>query len=87
MHRVISSRPKTFPDLVTAVRWAKAANVVRNIESAKISIPSQLVEKQIEDRVSYIWRTDLLTTEPYWKGTVHLINAVIRMSYLPIPCL
>lgn len=38
--------------------------MLKNIESAKISIPSQLIEK--DDK--YVWRTNLPATEPYWKG-------------------
>lgn len=41
--------------------------MLKKVESAKVSIPPQLLNKDGE----YIWRTDLAKTEPFWKGNIH----------------
>jgi protein phosphatase methylesterase 1 len=40
---------------------------LKNVESAKVSIPSQLIQK---DGV-YTWKAELDKTEPFWKGLLH----------------
>lgn len=42
--------------------------MLKKIESAKVSIPPQLLLKDGE----YVWRTDLEKTEQYWKGKKHI---------------
>jgi protein phosphatase methylesterase 1 len=64
MNSILSSRPKQFKNVQDAVNWAMRTNQIRNKESASISIPSQLIQK--EDK--YVWRTDLTQSKPFWEG-------------------
>ncbi|KAJ9048065.1 Protein phosphatase methylesterase 1, variant 3 [Entomophthora muscae] len=64
MDRVLESRPKTFKSPEAAIKWAIQSGTLRNAASARISMPSQLVQK--EGR--WDWRIDLATTQPYWVG-------------------
>ncbi len=41
-----------------------SSGTLRNVESARVSIPTQLT--QVDGK--YIWRTDLFKSEPFWKG-------------------
>lgn len=66
MQGVISSRPSAFTTLHKAIEWAVSSNTVRNLESARVSIPTQLIWQ--EDAGKWVWRTDLAQTEPHWKG-------------------
>ena len=80
MTTVISSRPPSFESLEDAVKWSLMVGAMRNAESARCSVPDQLVriehtgtadsEKDQRENPSklYRWRTDLLATQPYWSG-------------------
>lgn len=41
-----------------------SSGTLKKLESAKVSIPSQLILKDGK----YVWRTDLFKSEIYWKG-------------------
>ncbi|CDF34766.1 unnamed protein product [Chondrus crispus] len=49
-----------------AVRYVTKAGHVRNTESARLSVPPQLVRATNKDR--WTWRTDLEQSEGYWRG-------------------
>lgn len=42
--------------------------VCRSSEAASISLPSQLRKELAVTRERYVWRTDLASSAPYWKG-------------------
>jgi protein phosphatase methylesterase 1 len=63
---LLRSRPVRFNSLEEAIEWSVRAKIVRNPESAKVSIPPQLTEYSVDG--SWIWRTDLLASESYWRG-------------------
>lgn len=64
MRAVLDRRPKRFKTSDAAIEWALSTSMVRNAASARISIPSQL---KVENG-SFLWRTDLSASEPYWRG-------------------
>lgn len=66
MLSLLSKRPSSFSSLTSAIDWAIRTNTVRNRSSAEISIPSQLVKDP--QTIKYKWRTDLVSSEPFWKG-------------------
>jgi protein phosphatase methylesterase 1 len=78
MEGVIKARPKYFADEQAAVKWALQTNYIKNVDSARVSMPSQVkkVEETIENdengqnaenpQNKYTWRTDLLKTRPFW---------------------
>ena len=43
MHTVLQNRPKQFQGLEQAVEWAVRSGQVRNVESARVSVPGQVV--------------------------------------------
>jgi protein phosphatase methylesterase 1 len=80
MRAAVAARPPAFPSLAAAIEWAVRAAVVLNPESARVSIPPQLVASAPPPRsssaaaepppeaASWRWRTDLLASEVYWSG-------------------
>ncbi|BBN04239.1 protein phosphatase methylesterase 1 [Marchantia polymorpha subsp. ruderalis] len=67
MQKILSSRQMHFQSPDQAIIWSvKGGGALRNIESARISVPSTLMfdnEKQC-----YVWRTPLQDSEAYWRG-------------------
>ncbi|CAG9331534.1 unnamed protein product [Blepharisma stoltei] len=70
MDNIISQRPRTFQSLEQAIQWAVNSNTVKNIESARISMPAQVVE----ENGIWRWRTDLAMTRQYWEGWFRGMN-------------
>ena len=71
MRRIIAARPSKFNSISDAIWWAIKSKTVLNSYSARISVPTQLIEEpkvNEEDSVSFTWRTNLSSTEPYWEG-------------------
>lgn len=72
MHKIIASRPTYFTSVSDAIHWSIKSKTVSNSYSARVSVPSQIVETKNpkdEENPVWTWRTSLLSTEPYWKGT------------------
>ncbi|TPX32885.1 hypothetical protein SmJEL517_g04090 [Synchytrium microbalum] len=64
-------RPPSFPSIQKAIEWSLKHGGSKNMEAARISIPSQIRPSQYSDdgKVTlYSWRTDLTASEPYWTG-------------------
>lgn len=70
MHKIIASRPTFFASISDAIHWSVKSKTVSNSYSARVSVPSQIVETENPKGEGNIWtwRTDLNSTEPYWKG-------------------
>jgi len=65
MQTYLSNRPGSFTSVDQAIEWHFRSRTLRNIESAQASVPSLLI--QTPDG-KWTWRTDLTTTEAYWKN-------------------
>lgn len=65
MQTYLASRPNTFQSLSAAVEWHIRSRTLRNPQSARISVPSLLLQNS-EGR--WAWRTDLSSTEAYWEN-------------------
>ena len=77
MRTYLSTRPKKFTSIEDAIRWySMHSRTVRNWESAKISLPPLLAQKY-DGRGEWIWRTDLMKTQPFWEG-----SAILQVSSL-----
>ncbi|XP_010245725.1 PREDICTED: protein phosphatase methylesterase 1 [Nelumbo nucifera] len=66
MQKVLSSRMQHFSSIEKAIEWSVKGGSLRNIESARLSIPSTL--KYDDSKKCYIYRTRLEETEGYWRG-------------------
>uniref|UniRef100_A0A453C1X2 protein phosphatase methylesterase-1 n=4 Tax=Aegilops tauschii subsp. strangulata TaxID=200361 RepID=A0A453C1X2_AEGTS len=66
MQKILLNRAQHFPSIEKAIEWSVKGGPLRNIDSARISIPSTL--KYDESKECYTYRTPLEKTEKYWKG-------------------
>jgi len=67
MKSILSQRPDEFKSVIDAISWHFTSNSIRNIESARVSVPSYLKPSTPEGAEGkQVWRTNLLATEPYW---------------------
>lgn len=65
MQAHLSNRPSSFPSVEAAVEWHIRSRTIRNPESAKVSVPSLLLESETE---KWTWRTDLAVTQNVWEN-------------------
>lgn len=66
MDTYLSTRPRSFPSLASGIEWHTKSRTIRNPTSARVSVPSLLRESTTKD--SWVWRTDLAATKPFWEG-------------------
>lgn len=66
MEQIVKSRPETFTSLQTVIKYGVNSGTVRDLDSAKVSMPAQVVEKEVNGQKVYVWRTDLLASKQYW---------------------
>ena len=62
----VERRPAHFPSLATAVEWTVRSSLILNPISARLSVPPTLTYQSATQ--SYVWRTDLLASQPHWLG-------------------
>jgi protein phosphatase methylesterase 1 len=79
MTTLLKRRPKYFRDIPEAIRWCVTSGTVKNIDSARVSIPDTLVFD--ENSNAFFWRTNLISSEPYWRGWYEGMNA----AFLKLP--
>jgi protein phosphatase methylesterase 1 len=87
MHSLLNARPDGFDTIEQAVEWqyviycfsvatskdgtSVSTNVIRNSNSARVSIPSIFTPSNSTSPLVHaqIWRTPLRSTAPYWPST------------------
>ncbi|CAE7157511.1 unnamed protein product [Rhizoctonia solani] len=71
MHKLLDSRPDGFASQEAAIEWHVATNTIRNLASARVSVPSLVIPAQPSDTPAghaWKWRTPLRNTSPYWRS-------------------
>ena len=64
MEDIVKNRPTQFTDLANVVKYGYMSQTVRDLRSAKVSMPDQVVEKVDQNgKKVYVWRTDLLASK------------------------
>lgn len=81
MSKWVADRAHSFPSVEKAIRYVTRAGHVRNLQSARISVPPQVKFSNI-DRCWY-WRTPLEKTQQFWKGWFDGLSPVFLS--LPVP--
>ena len=67
MKQFLRNRPSVFQSSDDAIKWALQNNQIGSLDSAKISVPSQLAFDPV--RKVFTWITDLAATERHWQGS------------------
>ncbi|KAG6811480.1 hypothetical protein H0H92_007252 [Tricholoma furcatifolium] len=65
MNNLLNARPEGFNTEEHAIEWHVTTKTIRNVQSARISIPSIIVHDP-NAVLPYQWRTSLRSTAPYW---------------------
>lgn len=71
MTGILNKRPTSFASPKAAITWVTENNLSRSTRAATISVPSQLTEAPPGTgaaEAQWVWRTPLLSSEPYWEG-------------------
>jgi len=66
MHALLHTRPAGFGSVEEGIEWHVKTNAIRNVTSARISIPPILVPSFSGSPPPWRWRTPLEDTAPYW---------------------
>eukprot|EP01025_Chloroclados_australasicus_P032633 TRINITY_DN3306_c0_g2_i1.p1 TRINITY_DN3306_c0_g2~~TRINITY_DN3306_c0_g2_i1.p1 ORF type:complete len:384 (-),score=35.81 TRINITY_DN3306_c0_g2_i1:81-1115(-) len=66
MTAVLDKRPQQFSTVQDAIKWSMQSGHSKNKLTAKLQIPSQLQQQQ--SGIGYCWRTDLYSTQSFWRG-------------------
>lgn len=68
MDGYLKMRPSSFPSLDSGIEWHIRTHLIRNTESAKVSVPPLLTPATGASNAKFNWRTDLASTKPFWDG-------------------
>ncbi len=70
MENIVMSRPSEFKSLQSVVQYGIKSGTVKDVMSARVSMPHQVIAKTNEETgvTKYVWRTDLMASKPYWEG-------------------
>jgi protein phosphatase methylesterase 1 len=66
MHALLASRPEGFRNQERAVQWHLEGHSIRNLQSARISVPSLLIKSGDDPSLAWKWRAPLKSTSPFW---------------------
>ncbi|KAF9650188.1 protein phosphatase methylesterase [Thelephora ganbajun] len=66
MHALLHTRPTGFGSIEEGIEWHFRTHAIRNVTSARISIPTILVPSVSGNPPPWKWRTPLEDTAPYW---------------------
>ncbi|RDX91609.1 Protein phosphatase methylesterase 1, partial [Mucuna pruriens] len=74
MQKILSSRMQHFSSIEKAIEWSVRGGSLRNVDSARVSIPATL---------NYLYRTELEKTEQYWKGWYEGLSDIFLSCPVP----
>lgn len=77
----VQRRPAHFPTLDTAIEWTVRSSLILNTTSARLSVPATLTYQPAS--LSYVWRTDLLASQPHWLGWFEGLTAAFLSCTQP----
>lgn len=64
MEDIVRKRPTSFKSIADAVKYGVTSQTVRHLESARVSMPAQVVQ----EGERWVWRTDLLASQTHWES-------------------
>ncbi|KNA21684.1 hypothetical protein SOVF_040640 isoform A [Spinacia oleracea] len=81
MQKILSSRAKHFANVEKAIEWSVKSGSLRNIDSARVSMPATLMYD--EPKKCYVHRSCLEETEQYWRGWYEGLSEKFLSSPVP----
>lgn len=77
MESVVTSRPKSFRNTEGAIEFMYKSSTIRNLESARITVPPLVKEVNVGNKIIASWKTNLLASQKYWNGKLRLNFRVV----------
>lgn len=78
MENLILHRPKSFKTIEEAIQYCFKSDIIKNIESARVSCPS--IFKKVDNK--YEWKVNLLESKLYWKDWFEgLTNVFLKIRF------
>ena len=68
METVVKKRPTYFHNLEELIKWSVRSGTLRNLSSAKVSMPEKvkLTKDEETGQDVYTWKVDLMKSEQHW---------------------
>lgn len=79
MDAIVGQRPRGFTSIENGIRWAVQSNTIRNSESARVSVPTQIRAQGN----GFVFRTDLNRTKEFWEGWFRGMNNAFLGVHAP----
>ncbi|EEF36892.1 Protein phosphatase methylesterase, putative [Ricinus communis] len=81
MQKILSNRMQHFSSIEKAIEWSVKGGALRNIDSARISVPTTL--KYDDSKKCYVYRSRLEETEQYWREWYEGVSEKFLSSPVP----
>ncbi|XP_050219905.1 uncharacterized protein LOC126670257 [Mercurialis annua] len=81
MQKILSNRMQHFSSIEKAIEWSVKGGTLRNIDSARISVPTTL--KYDDSKKCYVYRSLLQETEQYWREWYEGLSEKFLSSPVP----
>ncbi|XP_027150654.1 protein phosphatase methylesterase 1 [Coffea eugenioides] len=81
MQKILTNRMQHFPTIEKAIEWSVKGGSLRNIESARVSIPSTLIYD--DSKRCYTYTAKLEETEQHWRGWYEGLSEKFLSSPVP----
>ncbi|GMI90712.1 protein phosphatase methylesterase [Hibiscus trionum] len=81
MQKILSGRMQHFSSIEKAIEWSVRGGSLRNIDSARVSIPTTL--KYDDSKKCYVYRSRLEETEKYWRSWYEGLSEKFLSSPVP----
>ena len=66
MENIVNNKPETFPSIEKGIEYMFRSGTIKNLQSAKISVPPLLEEIVINGKSMYKFKTNLMASKKYW---------------------
>ena len=66
MESIVENRPQYFSSINKGIEYMFKNGTIKNLESARISVPPLLKEEEKNGNKIYLWKTDLMASQKYW---------------------
>ena len=67
MENIVNNRPERFNSIQKGIEYMYKSGTIRNIDSARISVPPLLKEEVNNKGIkTYVFKTNLIESKPYW---------------------
>ena len=85
MENIVHNRPDKFNSIQKGIEYMYKSGTIKNIESARISVPPLLKEEKNEKtgKTIYKFKTNLLDSKPYWNEWFLGLTKAFLSCYIP----